>query len=113
MLFSEITLAALSVSISVTQRENVVKLIVITVQRAVHAEHDIVLQFCLSVGHLSVCLSVCPMPVLCKRMDTPSTRGIILFFFVNFTVITKFQGNPLSGSLNMQGVGKFLQFYLS
>jgi len=63
-----------------------------------HAERDTVLPI------LSVCPSVCEMPVLCQ------TNGhIITIFTLGYghhsspTAVTKLQGEPRSGALNVWG----------
>jgi len=77
-----------------------------------HEERDIVVTN-------SVCLSVCPMPVLCvnewiyRHIFWHSGRGVILLF--GHTAVTEFQEKPPQrGALNVYGVGKFCKsFWLS
>jgi len=76
-------------------------------QHAMHAERDTV------VANLSVCLSVCPMPVLCLNEWTyrhtfwPFGGGSIIVFEPYAPPLENSKVNHLSGSIKYTGMGKF------
>ena len=102
-----------------------VNMIFIVSQRALHAEHDIVCQTCLSVCLsvcpsvcMSVCLCVCHTLVLylnkctCHQTVTLSTiwYGHGPSFFLAIPPLQNTKGNSLSGRLKYTGLGQICNF---